>query len=223
MVCEKCGVEIEEQVKTCPNCGAELLTVGAAEVTIEEEITVMDEQAVPADVEETVYEQAEEEVLVQENPVVTPVEAPKKSLVKKWWFWAIIGVVVVALIIAIAGGGSGSSGSSGGSGSSYIPMESPYVSLVKTTVNSNYGISYGSAFNAFFSSPSWEYFKASSGEDVVEFEGIFSYDGNPAVATIQFVLDLDEGMLEVYHLSINDVAQSKLMLSALLEVVFESY
>ena len=100
---------------------------------------------------------------------------------------------------------------------------SPYVTMVKEATNSTYGITYGDAFDSFFSDPEWDYFKASTGEHVVEFEGGFLYDGAPATATIQFVLDMEEGTLTVYHLSINGVDQSKLMLSALVKKVFESY
>lgn len=149
-------------------------------------------------------------------------EAPKgiRNLIRKWWFWAIIAALVVGVVL-IACGGSDSSTSSNYS-SSYV-YEHPYVTIVKTTENSKYGITYGAAFNSFFGSTRWEYFSASTGEDVVEFTGTFYYDNAPATATIQFVLDMDEGMLEVYHLSINGVGQSRLMLNTLIQKVFESY
>ena len=169
---------------------------------------------------------AEEVLSVEELPCDenTEPEAPKpkgiRKLIRKWWFWAIIAAVVASLVIGIvliSDSGSSSSGSS-----SYV-YEHPYVTIVKTTKNSNYGVTYGAAFNSFFTNPRWEYFSASSGEDVVEFSGGFYYDGSPATATIQFVLDMDEGTLEVYHLSINGVGQSRLMLGVLVQKVFESY
>lgn len=67
------------------------------------------------------------------------------------------------------------------------------------------------------------HFKASTGEHVVEFEGGFYYDNKPATATIQFIVDMSEGTIQVYHLSINGQAQNKLMLAALVKKVFESY
>lgn len=167
-----------------------------------------------------------QENLPEENAQMPAPEEKKKGLLRKWWFWAIVAAVVILLIVGIAaiaddsssGSGSGSSGHS-----SVVSYVNPYVQIVKTTENSNYGITYGKAFDSFFSSPSWEYFQATTGEHVVEFEGGFLYDNKPATATIQFVLDLDEGMLEVYHLSINGVAQNRLMLSAMIKKVFESY
>ena len=89
--------------------------------------------------------------------------------------------------------------------------------------NSKYGIAYGAAFDRFFTSPGWSCFKATSGEHVVEFTGGFLYSGERATAKLQFIVDMAEGTLEVYHLSINGVAQSRLMLAILIQKVFESY
>ena len=162
-----------------------------------------------------------------QEPAVMPEEAPKgiKKLIKKWWFWVIIALLLAGIVAAIIGltGGSGGSGSPSSTGSSYVPTVSPYVRMVKEAKNSNYGITYGAAFDSFFSNPRWSYFEASSGEDVVEFTGNFYYKNEPAKAKIQFVLDLYNGTMEVYHLSINGEAQSRMMLLAMLEKVFESY
>ena len=128
----------------------------------------------------------------------------------------------ILLIVCITSGKD--SGSSSGSGySSVTSYVNPCVRMVKETKNSTYGVTYGAAFNSFFTNPSWDYFQATSGEHVVEFEGGFPYQDKPAAATIQFVLDLDEGMLEVYHLSINGVGQNRAMLAAMVSKVFESY
>ena len=162
---------------------------------------------------------------VAEEPATQSVSKGKK-LLKKWWFWAIIAVVVAGLVLGIsliAGDKGSDPGSPSGGTSSVTSYVDPFVTLVKTAENSKYGITYGRAFDSFFTHPRWEYFQAVSGEHVVEFNGGFLYDGEPATATVQFVIDLDEGMLEVYHLSIDGVAQSRLMLSALLEKVFTSY
>jgi hypothetical protein len=180
-----------------------------------EEMTPSDE--IPADEICSPEDTPEAEVAETTEP-----EAPKgiRKLIRKWWFWAIIAALAVLLVVGVTQSNSDSSSSS------YSPpvvYEHPYVTLVKTTENSKYGVTYGAAFNSFFGSPRWEYFSASTGEDVVEFTGTFYYDNAPATATIQFVLDMDEGMLEVYHLSINGVGQSRLMLNTLIQKVFESY
>ena len=131
--------------------------------------------------------------------------------------------LVLALLLAFGMAGCfGGDDEDEGSGFS-VPTVSPYVTMVKDAKHSTYGITYGAAFNSFFSNPSWRYFKASSGEDVVEFEGRFSYDGSPATAKIQFVVDTSAGTFTAYHLSIDGEAQSKLMLAAMIKKVFESY
>lgn len=192
--------QIPEEVPEVETC-----TAAAAEEAEVPEITV--EESVPA----------------QEEPVETQTESKK---VMKWWVWAIIAVIVVALgltIISAVKDEDSSSSSSSSSGSAPVIYENPYVTIVKTTTNSKYGVTYGAAFNSFFANPKWSYFSATTGENVVEFEGGFLYDGSPATATFQIVVDMDEGMLTVHHLSINGVGQSNLILATMLQKVFESY
>ena len=155
-----------------------------------------------------------------EGEVFTP-EEPKglKKLIRKWWFWVIVAAAVLTLIGVIVGVSAASNSGSG----TYTPAMNRYVKIVKTTTNSNYGITYGAAFDSFFTNPRWEYFQASTGEHVVEFEGGFSYSNAPATAKIQFIVDEVGGTLEVYHLSIDGEAQSRLMLAAMVKKVFESY
>ena len=95
--------------------------------------------------------------------------------------------------------------------------------MVKNAKNSSYGVTYGKAFDSFFSNTKWRYFESTEGLDVVEFQGKFYYDNSPATAKIQFIVNVSEGTFTVYHLSINDVDQSKLMLATLVNKVFESY
>ena len=152
---------------------------------------------------------------------VQPVEQPKKKkFYKRKLFWVLVVLIGIVAVVGISSSGGSSGGSS--SGSTYVPSVSPYVRMVKEATHSSYGITYGKAFNSFFSSPSWSSFTATSGETVVEFEGRFSYQNSPATAKIQFVLDLSGGTFSAYHLSINGVAQNKLMLATLIKKVFES-
>ena len=165
----------------------------------------------------------------QQAPGYYPPAAPQKKKKKKTVLIivAVVAVLLVAIIgIGIAGsdsGSSGSSGSSGGSSYSSGSYESYYINMVKNAKNSTYGITYGSAFNSFFSSPSWEYFESTTGKHVVEFEGDFLYSGVPTTARIQFTLDLSGGTFTATYLAFDEEAQTKLMLSAMIEKVFESY
>lgn len=175
-------------------------------------------------------------------PVVTD-DAELKTysfayLRKKWWFWAILGACLIGLIFGLAGAGKGGSSGSGSSydgGSSYnggsyggsygggSVFGDTYVNMVKNATHSSYGIQYGKAFDRFFSSPSWRSFDSTTGKKVVEFTGKFSYSGSPATAKIQFTLDVSGGTFTATYLSINDVSQNQLMLSAMIQKVFESY
>ena len=72
----------------------------------------------------------------------------------------------------------------------------------------------GEMADAFMSDASWTDFPSSTGSTIVELTGEISYDGYPADAIIQF--DLYGDSFEAVYLGINDVDQSKLVLSALL-------
>ena len=84
---------------------------------------------------------------------------------------------------------------------------------------------YGDAFEAFFGSPTWTYFKGSSDDsdetyDVVEFMGYCTYQDVKVKALIQFTLDVEGGTFETSYLSFNEVPQSQLMLAGLIEAAF---
>lgn len=143
----------------------------------------------------------------------------RKNLVRIIVAVAALAICILVLVLALD-----SCGSSDESGSSYsYTYSDPYVLMVKTTKNSNYGITYGAAFDSFFSYPTWDHFISTTGEHVVEFEGYFLYDGSRAKAKIQFLLDTGNGTMTVYHLSINGKDQSRLVLAAMIQKVFESY
>ncbi len=83
-------------------------------------------------------------------------------------------------------------------------------------------ITFGEAFESFFGSPAWKYFKGEDGEDVVEFTGYCTYQDVEVKARLQFVLK-DDGSFASGALSFNDVPQSQMITSAMLEKAFEQY
>ncbi len=112
-----------------------------------------------------------------------------------------------------------------------------HIQFVKGGTNTAYpGVTYGEAFENFFTDPSWKYFKGTQegpdddgdGEpdytidnvDVVEFTGGCLYADTEVTALIQFVLDTDAGTFEPTFLSLNDVPQNVLILAGLMETVF---
>ncbi len=104
------------------------------------------------------------------------------------------------------------------------PFEDEHVTFVKNGSPSSYpDITYDEAFSNFFANRSWNYFESTEGKDVVEFKGDCTYRDVEVTATIQFVLDMDDGTFELSYLAFNDVPQSILIEYALITKVFESY
>lgn len=118
--------------------------------------------------------------------------------------------------------------------------EDENVLSVKNGTNRNCpGVTYGEAFEEFFGTPTWKYFKGTQdgpdddgdGQpdyinediDVIEFTGYCMYADKEVKALIQFTLDKDAGTFKETYLSFNDVPQSTLTMAGLIESVFESY
>ena len=68
--------------------------------------------------------------------------------------------------------------------------------------------------DAFMANPSWTDFASTTGGTVVELTGGITFDSADVEALIQF--DLTGSNFEAVYLSLNEVSQSKLMLSSLL-------
>ena len=95
---------------------------------------------------------------------------------------------------------------------------------------------YGEAFESFFGSPTWKYFVGTQegpdddgdgkpdytndNVDVVEFTGYCTYQDVEVKALLQFVLSKEDDTFEATYLSFNEVPQSSLIMSGLLDKVF---
>lgn len=84
-------------------------------------------------------------------------------------------------------------------------------------------ISYGNAFDEFFDDPTWKYFKAKTGEDVVEFTGYCVYHDTKVKSRLQFILNMEEETFTQGAMSFNDVPQEDLVTSAMILKAFEEY
>jgi hypothetical protein len=78
----------------------------------------------------------------------------------------------------------------------------------------------GQMADAFMANPSWSDFASTTGGTVVELTGGITFDGANVEALIQF--DLSGSSFEAVYLSLNEVSQSKLMLSSLLTKMCEA-
>ena len=96
----------------------------------------------------------------------------------------------------------------------------PHVLSVKGGTLSNYpNQPIGDSFSEFFDNPTWEYFVADSGEEIVEFSGNLMYEDTEVKARLQFIMHQDN-TFEVGALSFNDVPQNILVTNQMLRAVF---
>ena len=126
-------------------------------------------------------------------------------------------VLLAVISLLLAGCSSSSSSDTSDASSDLLDYftESANVSSVKdASISSCPSATLGQMADAFMTNPSWRDFPSTSGGTVVELTGEISYDGFPADALIQF--DLSGGSFEAVYLGINNVDQSLLVLSALL-------
>ncbi len=128
----------------------------------------------------------------------------------------ITGIVAISIIfILIVSAVSGIWGNEG---------EKEYVNYVKEGYPESYPyITYGQAFNDFFGDPEWKYFKSSDENDIVEFSGKCTYMDAEVTATIQFVLDIDNGTFVPGYFDMNGVPQNEWMTLFIINKVFDSY
>ena len=84
-------------------------------------------------------------------------------------------------------------------------------------------ISYGDAFTEFFDDPTWKYFKADTGEDVVEFTGYCMYREKKVKARLQFILNEKDNTFTQGALSFNDVPQTSIITSVMICKAFDEY
>ena len=126
--------------------------------------------------------------------------------------------VLLAVISLLLAGCSSSSSSDASDATSdlldYFTESSNVLSVKDASLSSCPSATLGQMADAFMTNPSWRDFPSTSGGTVVELTGEISYDGFPADALIQF--DLSGGSFEAVYLGINNIDQSLLVLSALL-------
>lgn len=107
---------------------------------------------------------------------------------------------------------------------SYLEKTEDRTFVVRNSTPSDHPtITYGDAFDNFFSDGEWEFFESDKHEDVVEFNGRCEYRETEVKAKIQFVLFKNEDDFEISFLSFNDVPQDNLTMIALMDAVFEDY
>ena len=84
-------------------------------------------------------------------------------------------------------------------------------------------ITFGDAFGEFFSSPTWNYFKADTGEEVVEFTGYCLRNNEEVKVRLQFILNNENGTFQTGAVSINDLVQSQEESNEIVYSAFKNY
>ena len=202
MYCSHCGKQVDEKAKFCGSCGKSIEIKNTAPVN----------QNVPSNTNQNVPNYPNQQEMFTNNPEISEIlsigQPPrKKSIVGR--IMGIIAVIAVVTVVIIALSGS---------------SKNKYVDFVKSGHPNLYpNTNYGEAFGAFFSNPKWKYFKSDNGQDVVEFSGGCSYQGAEVTATLQFILDYEDGTFETGAFDMNGVPQIQLVTNAIISKVFEEY
>ncbi len=147
-----------------------------------------------------------------EEDMGTAPDEPKRSRSSK--FWLLIVLAVIFLIYWYQKNGS------------LLPINDDYsqqyINFVRNGSPTAYpDTTYGKAFDNYFANGRWDYFRTDDGKDVVEFTGDCMYRDAQVTATIQFLLDVDNGTFDFEYLAFNDVPQIALIKYALITSVFE--
>ncbi len=137
-------------------------------------------------------------------------------------------VIIVILMLTLSGCGSTSQVSNDAKNavtdevSNLADKDNQYVLSVKNGTLSTYpNIKIVDAFNNFFDSGKWKYFKSTDAKNIIEFTGYCMYSNTKVKATLQFILN--NNSLEIGALTFNEVPQNEDTENALLEKVFEQY
>lgn len=102
--------------------------------------------------------------------------------------------------------------------------ENAYVKTVKDAQPETFpGCTYGAAFEEFFTSPQWEYFESTDGQNVVEFTGECMYAGARTKARMQFVVGKDQKTVNTGALYYNSTPQTRKIITDSLNKIFEQY
>lgn len=127
-----------------------------------------------------------------------------------------ITMVVVLVMIVLSGCGSNVVDQV----KNAVNEQDEHVQMVKNGYLKDYpSKTVGELFENFFGNPTWQYFAADSGEQVVEFTGDMMYSDTQVKAKLQIILDGDA--FEFGALAFNEVPQNELIKAAVLNAILE--
>lgn len=191
MICPVCGKEVPDNSSYCNSCGASII-----------------DNSIHSDYVSSI------------TPPPVPEHTNDIAVAPKKRFGKNIAIGIVLLLIA----GMVVSYVQHGTIYNLINKDSQkYIDMVKGghPVDQPDDVTYGKAFNNFFSSPKWKYFQATNGKHIVQFDGKCSYLEKTVDMVIQFELNLENNSFQVYAVEMNGIPQNQLFIYALIMKVFE--
>lgn len=99
-----------------------------------------------------------------------------------------------------------------------------YIETIKSMNIPGYSCTFGRAFSNFFSDPQWEHYTSRQGNEIIQFTGGCTYDGQYVTAMIQFTVTDEYGdyiEADVTHMTLDGITQGELMTAALIATVAE--
>lgn len=206
MKCPNCGAQIPEGSSQCPHCDGDF---AAQKENSQEQQEVIYQNSAAGTAVET-DENTEKPVA----PIAPPPVQPQKK--KKKGYGCLLGIIVsvigaviamimiAVMIMAVIFGSSESQTESEPSEeiNTYLQGSEDEEMIAWVKKGSPYlipDITYEEAYENFFGNPTWRYFDADDGSEVVEFAGECTYNDEPAEIYIQFVLDPDDDSFEMHY------------------------
>lgn len=109
------------------------------------------------------------------NDIIGREECPAQKT-KKVYILEIITALVIVLFVSI------------NAYDCFVPDK--YVEIVKNSENADYtGVTYGAAFEKYFTEPEWTSFDSKNNNKIVEFTGKYNDNGKQSEVVIQYVVD----------------------------------
>jgi len=102
--------------------------------------------------------------------------------------------------------------------------DNEYIEVVKEGYLSNFSdVTVRNAFNYAFFEPYWRYYKAKTGEHVVELSGDITFQGKKGHAILQFVVDEQNMAFSAHAMKFNDAVLSVEQKNNLIGMVYKTW
>ena len=131
-----------------------------------------------------------------------------ETAIKKYVIPLVVGGILAVMILILGLNGTLLGGNS-------------YINMVKGGHPTSYpNTTYEKAYRNFFANPKWQYFKSEAGQNIVQFDGDCTWNGDPAHAVIQFDVDAKNNTFSVSATEIDGVPQNIFSIMSMQDTIF---